>query len=48
MITGWRYYKGEGCTKEYEKATFWFEKAAALGDMEAATLLNIINEENLF
>ena len=37
------YYKGEGVTQDYEKAIFWWQKAAQQGLAEAQEALNKLN-----
>ena len=32
MLIGWKYYKGEGCTKDGAEALYWFRMAAEHGN----------------
>ncbi|MBN2895655.1 MAG: sel1 repeat family protein [Campylobacterales bacterium] len=48
MMSGWRHYKGEGCTPSLEHARRWFEQAEALGEKEASALLRLLKEDRLF
>lgn len=42
VITGWNYYKGNGCEEDREKSRAWLEKAAAGGDRSAVELLRLL------
>ena len=38
---GWFYFYGHGVKKDISKATYWYDKAAALGNKEAEKMLKV-------
>ena len=38
---GWFYFYGHGVKKDINKATYWYDKAAALGNKEAEKMLKV-------